>query len=109
MRGVALLIAYVLGLGAVVSFGIAGLMALQSSSKPTPSAASVAATSQAERLAKPTKQKTVDQKDAQPRQKRKVTHKRKEEVPSYSSGVDAYGYAQEPRRFYNHPFQFFGR
>jgi hypothetical protein len=108
MRGVALLFAYLLGLGAIVSFGIAGLMALQSS-KPTPSAASVAATSQAERLAKPIKQKTVDQKDAQPRQKRKVTHKRKEEAPSYSSGIDAYGYAQEPRRFYNHPFQFFGR
>jgi hypothetical protein len=109
MRGVALLIVYLLGLGAIVSFGIAGLMALQSSTKPPPSAASVAATSQAERLAKPIKQKAVDQKDAQPRQKRKVTQKRKEEAPSYSSGFDAYGYAQEPRRFYNHPFQFFGR
>ena len=107
MRGVALLIAYLLGLGAIVSFGIAGLMALQSTTKPTPSAASVAATSQAERLARPIKQKTVDQKDAQTRQKRKVTHKRKEEAPSYSSGIDAY--AQEPRRFYNQPFQFFGR
>ena len=30
MRGVAALIFYMLGLGAVVSFGIAGLMALQS-------------------------------------------------------------------------------
>src|SRR6478752_4839550 len=108
MRGVALLIAYLLGLGAIVSFGIAGLMALQSSAKPTPSGASVAATSQqSERLSRPNKQKTVDQKDAQPRQKRKVTHKRKEEAPSYSSGLDAY--AQEPRRFYNQPFQFFGR
>jgi hypothetical protein len=105
MRGVAALIAYLLGLGAVICFGIAGLMALQSSTKPTPSAAPVAATSQAERI----KQTTVDQKDAQPRQKRKVTHKRKEEAPSYSSGFDAYGYAQEPRRFYNHPFRFFGR
>ena len=109
MRGVALLLAYLLGLGATISFGIAGLMALQSSTKPTPSAVSVAATSQAENLAKPIKQKTVDQKDAQPRRKRKVTHKRKEEAPSSSSGFDAYGYAREPRRFYNHPFQFFGR
>src|SRR5215475_2949023 len=109
MRGVAVLIAYLLGLGAIVSFGIAGLMALQSSTKPTPSGASVAATSQAERFAKPIKQKTVDQKDAQPREKRKVAHKRKEEAPSHPSGFDAYGYAQEPRRFYNHPFQFFGR
>ena len=107
MRGVALLLAYLLGLGAIISFGIAGLMALQSSTKSTPSAASVATS--LESLAKPIKQKTVDQKEAQPRQKRKVTHKRKEEVPSHSSGFDAYGYAQEPRRFYNHPFQFFGR
>ena len=107
MRGVALLIFYLLGLGAIVSFGIAGLMALQSTTKPTPSAASVAATSQVERLARPIKQKTADQKDAQAPQKRKVTHKRKEEAPSYSSGIDAY--AQEPRRFYNQPFQFFGR
>ena len=110
MRGVALLIAYLLGLGAIVSFGIAGLMALQSSNKTTPSAAHVAATSQAERLAKPIKQTTVDKKDAQQhRQKSKITHKQKEEVPSYSSGFDAYGYAQEPRRFYNHPFRYFGR
>ena len=107
MRGVALLIFYLLGLGAIVSFGIAGLMALQSTTKPTPSAASVAPTSQSERLARPNKQKTVDQKDGQVRQKRKVTHKRKEEAPNYSSGTDAY--AQEPRRFYNQPFQFFGR
>ena len=109
MRGAALLVAYLLGLGAIISFGIAGVMALQSSTKPTPSAASVAATPQAESLAKPIKQKTVDQKDAQPRQKRKVSHKRKEEAPSPSSGFDAYGYAHEPRPFYNHPFQFFGR
>jgi hypothetical protein len=109
MRGVAALIAYLLGLGAIVSFGIAGLMALQSSTKTTPSAAPAAATSQAERLAKPIKQTTVDKKDAQPRQKRKITHKQKEEAPSYSSGFDAYGYAQEPRRFYKHPFRFFGR
>ena len=36
MRGVAALIFYMLGLGAVVSFGIAGLMALQSPTVPTP-------------------------------------------------------------------------
>src|SRR5262245_9465917 len=107
MRGVALLIAYLLGLGAIVSFGIAGLMALQAPTKPTPSAAPVAATSQAERVAKPIKQTT--QKDAQSSQRRKVTHKRKEEAPSYSSDLGAYGYAQEPRRFYDHPFRFFGR
>ena len=39
MRGVAVLIAYLLGLGAIISFGIAGLMALQSSTQPTPSVA----------------------------------------------------------------------
>ena len=39
MRGLAVLIVYMLGLGAIISFGIAGLMALQSSTKqPTPSA-----------------------------------------------------------------------
>jgi hypothetical protein len=38
MRGVAVLIAYLLGLGAIISFGIAGLMALQSSTQPTRSA-----------------------------------------------------------------------
>ena len=34
MRGVSLLIAYLLALGAIISFGIAGLMALQSPAKP---------------------------------------------------------------------------
>src|SRR5262245_60136268 len=106
MRGVAALLAYLVGLGAVVRFGFAGLMALQSATKTTPAAGPVAATAQAERLAKPIKQTTVDKKDSQPRQKRKTTHKQKEEAPSYSSGFDAYGYAQEPRRFYNHPFRF---
>jgi hypothetical protein len=68
--------------------------------------------SQKERLAKPTKQTTVAQKDAQPSQKRKVTHvarKRKEEAPTFSSGFNAYGYAEQPRRFYQYPSPFFSR
>jgi hypothetical protein len=106
MRGVAVLIAYLLGLGAIISFGIAGLMALQSSTKPTPSVATAPPT---ERVAKPGKQTT--QKDAQSNQKRKTvntTRKRREEAPTTSpSGLDAYGYADEQRRFYS-PF-FWGR
>jgi hypothetical protein len=38
MRGAAVVIFYLLGLGAIISFGIAGLMALQSPTQPTPSA-----------------------------------------------------------------------
>ena len=111
MRGVAVLIVYLLGLGAIVSFGIAGLMALQSSTKPTPSAPVAAVAPHKERAAKPVKQTT--QKDAQSNQKRKTvnaTRKRIEEAPTVpSSGLDAYGSADEPRRFYLNPFRFFGR
>ena len=109
MRGFAVLLAYVVGLSAVIGIGMMGLMALN---KPTPSAAPVVAASQKERLAKPIKQTTVAQKDAQPSQKRKVAHvarKRKEEAPTFSSGFSAYGYAQEPRRFNQYPSFFFGR
>src|SRR5262245_2226688 len=106
MRGAAVLIAYLLGLGTIISFGIAGLMALQSSTKPTPSVATAPPT---ERIAKPGKQTT--QKDAQSNRKRKTvnrTRKRREEAPTTSpSGLDAYGYANEHRRFYS-PF-FWGR
>ena len=110
MRGVAVLIAYLLGLGAIISFGIAGLMALQSPSKPTLSAPAVATAPSTERVAKPSKQTT--QKDAQSKsEKRKTvntTRKRREEAPTTSpSGLDAFGYANEHRRFYS-PF-FWGR
>ncbi|MGB6586210.1 MAG: hypothetical protein WBE93_09655 [Pseudolabrys sp.] len=108
MRGVAALIFYMLGLGAVVSFGIAGLMALQSPTVPAPV---TAATPHKERVAKPVKETT--QKDAQSNQKRKTvnaTRKRREEAPTISSsGLDAYGSANEPRSFYQYPFRFFGR
>ena len=109
MRGFAVLLAYVAGLSAVIGIGMMGLVALN---KPTPSAAPVVAASQKERVAKPIKQTTVAQKDAQPNQKRKVAHvarKRKEEVPTFLSGFSAYGYAQEPRRFYHYPSLFFSR
>ncbi len=113
MRGIAVLLAYVIGLGAVLSVGIIGVMALHSSTKSMPSAQPVAAASQKERVAKPAKiAATVPQKEAQPNQKRKVpqvTRKRKEETPTFSAGFNAYGYAQEPRRFYQYPAQFFGR
>ena len=90
MRGFAVLLAYVVGLSAVIGVGITGLMALQSSTNPTPSAASVVAASQKERLAKPIKQAPVAQKDAQPRQKHKATHvvrKRNEEAPTFHQAL----------------------
>jgi len=110
MRGVAVLVFYVLGLGAIISFGIAGLMAIQSPTKQTSSAPVAAVAPQKERAAKPVRQTT--QKDAQSNQKRKsenATRKRMEEAPTIpSSGLDAYGSADEPRRQLN-PFRFFGR
>jgi hypothetical protein len=112
MRGIAVLLAYLVGLSALLSVGVIGVMAFHSSTKPIPPAQPVVTSSQKERLAKPAKQTTtVTQKEARP-QKRKVAHvnrKRKEEMPMVSSGFDAYGYAQEPRRFYQYPNQFFGR
>jgi len=109
MRGFVVLLSYVVGLSAVIGIGMMGLTALN---KPTPSAAPVVATSEKERLANPTKQPTVAQKDAQPSQKPKVARaarKRKEEVPTFSSGLSAYGYAQEPRHFNRYPSPLFSR
>jgi hypothetical protein len=106
MRGFAALLAYVVGLSAVVGIGMIGLMALNKSMP------SVVAASQKERAAKPIKQTTVAQKEAQPSPKRKVTHvarKQKEDAPTFSSGWSAYGYAPEPRRFNQYPSFFFGR
>jgi hypothetical protein len=113
MRGIAILLAYVVGLGALLSVGIIGVMALHSSTKSMPSARPVAVASQKERVGNPAKQAaTVPQKEAQP-QKRKtahVTRKRKEEAPTMDpSGFSAYGYAPPSRRMYQYPFQFFGR
>src|SRR5262249_8931235 len=111
MRGVSLLIAYLLTLGAIISFGIAGLMALQLPAKLTPSATEAAVAPHKERAGKSAKQTT--QKDAQSNQKRKTvnaTRKRLEGAPTVpSSGLDAYGSAHEPHRFYLNPFRFFGR
>ena len=108
IRGFAVLLSYVVGLSAVIGIGMMGLMALN---RPTPSAAPVVAASQKERVAKPIKQTTVAQKDAQPSQKRKVAYvaRKREEAPTFSSGFSAYGYAQEPRRFYQYPSPFFSR
>src|SRR5262245_7379995 len=109
MRGVSLLIAYMLALGAIISFCIAGLMALQSPAKPTPSAPAAAVAPHKERAAKPVK--PTMQKDAQSNRKRKTMNaKRMEGAPTVpSSGLDAYGSTDEPRRFYLNPFRFFGR
>ena len=109
MRGLAVLLAYVVGLSAVVGIGIMGVVAL---SKSMPPAQPVPATSHKERFAKPIMQTTTAQKEAQP-QKRKtahVTRKRKEEAPTINaSAFNAYGYAPASHRMYQYPFQFFGR
>ena len=108
MRGIAVLLAYVVGLSALLSVGIITVTALHSS---IPSAQPVAVTSQKERLAKPAKQTTtIAKEEAQRPDKRKVAHvarKRKEEAPSFSSGLNAYGYAPETHRFYQYPSPFF--
>jgi hypothetical protein len=102
MRGVVVLAAYLIGLGAIISFGIAGLMALQPSTKPAPKSVAAAAP---EQIAKPIKQTT--QKAAQAVHKHKTVHaarRRMEDAPTVSpSARDAYGYANEPRRSYS-PF-----
>lgn len=111
VRGFASLLAYLVGVSAIVSIGVAGLMALQSPIERTPSAAAVAVESHAERLATPVKQTTVAQKKARPDQKHtlvRVTPKRTHEAPTTPAG-DAYGYAQEPRRLDWSPFPIFGR
>jgi hypothetical protein len=113
MRGVAVVLGYLVGLAAIVSIGIVGLMALQSPIESTPSAPVAATAAHKERLAKPAKQTTVAQKDAHPNQKRKTVHatrRRTEDAPALAaSNFNAYGYAQEPRRAYGYPLPFFGR
>jgi threonine dehydrogenase-like Zn-dependent dehydrogenase len=109
MRSFAGLLAYLVGVSAVISIGVVGLMALQSANR-TPSAPIVAA-AQKERLAKPVKQTIVDQKKARFDQKHKmvhVNHKQPREAATIAAG-DAYGYAQEPRRINPNLFPLFGR
>ena len=109
MRGFAGLLAYLVGLSAIISIGVLGLMALQSDNR-TPSPPIVAA-AQKERVAKPVKQTIVDQKKARPNQKHQTVHitrKQPREAPTIAAG-DAYGYAQEPRRIDQNLFPIFGR
>ena len=109
MRSFAGLLAYLVGVSAVISIGIVGLMALQSASR-TPSTP-IVAVAQKERLAKPVKQTIVGQKKARPDQKHKMVHvtrKQPREAPTIAAG-DAYGYAQEPRRIDPNLFPIFGR
>ena len=110
VRGFASLLAYFVGVSAIISIGIAGLMALQSPIERTPSAPTVVE-SHTERPAKPIKQTIVAQKKARPDQKHKMVHvtpKRTHEAPTIAAG-DAYGYAQEPRRLNSNLFPIFGR
>jgi len=89
MRFFAGLLAYLVGLSAVISIGIAGLMALQAPTEQTSSAPTVAVASHKERLVKPVKQTIVDDKKAQPDQERKmvqVTGKKPRLHPKHNNG-----------------------
>lgn len=111
MRAFISLLAYLVGVSAIISIGVVGLMALQSPTEPKPSAPIVAAESHKERLAKPVKRTVVDHKKASHEQKHKTAHvarKRPHEAPTMVEG-EAYGYAPEPNRIDSHPFLFFGR
>ena len=111
MRGFAGLLAYLVGVSAIISIGVLGLMALQPPIERTPSAPTVAVESHKERLAKPVKQTIVDQKKAHSNQKHQtvhVTRKQPREAPTIAAS-DAYGYAQEPRRIDQNLFPIFGR
>ena len=116
MRGFAGLLAYLVGVSAIISIGVVGLMALQPPIERTSSAPTVAVESHKERLAKPVKQTIVGQKKAhsnheprlQKHQTVHVTRKQPHEAPTIAAG-DAYGYAQEPRRIDPNLFPFFGR
>jgi hypothetical protein len=108
MRGLAVLLSYLIGLAAIISIAIVGVMALQSSIKPMSPTPVAASTPQKERDAKSVKQ--AIQKDERSNQKRKSMHatrKRFEEIPS--AGLNAYGYASEPRRYYQYSPFFSGR
>ena len=116
MRGFAGLLAYLVGVSAIISIGVVGLMALQSPMERTSFAPSVAVESHKERLAKPVKQTIVGQEKAHSNQKHqtvqkhqrvRVTRKQPHEAPTIAEG-DAYGYAQEPRRIDPNLFPFFG-
>ena len=109
MRGFAGLLAYLVGVSAIISIGVLGLMALQPPIERTSSAPTVAVESHKER---PVKQAIGDQKKARPDQKHKMVHvtpKRTHEAPIIDAGRNAYGYAQEPRRIDPNLFPFFSR
>ena len=111
MRGFASLLAYLVGVSAIIGIGVAGLMALQSPIERTPSAPTVAVELRTERLAKPVRQTTVAQKKPRPDQKHKmvrVTPKRMQEAPTITEG-DSARIRQEPRRIDPNLFPFFGR
>ena len=111
MRGFAGLLAYLVGVSAIISIGVAGLMALQSPIERTSSAPTVAIDLQKERLAKPVKQIIVGQKKAHSNQKHQthVARKQSREAPTTDAGREAYGYAaEEPRRRIDPNLSIFG-
>jgi hypothetical protein len=114
MRSFAGLLAYLIGVSAIISIGVIGVMALRSPIERTPSIPIAAAASHDERVAKPAKQPIIGQKKARPDQKHQTVHvarKQPREAPTTGADREAYGYApEEPRRRIDpNPFTFFGR
>lgn len=111
MRGLAGLLAYLIGVSAIISIGIAGLMALQSPDTRTLSAPIASPAQHNEYLATATKQTRASQKKAHPDHKHKIVHvtrERTHETPSTNEA--SHGYAQEPRRRIDpNLFSIFGR
>ena len=109
MRGFAGLLAYLVGVSAIISIGIVGLMALESPSAPSAPVASAA--SHNKNLATATNQTIAAQKKARPDHKHKIAHvtrERTHEAPSTNEA--SFGYAQEPRRRIDpNLFSIFGR
>jgi len=93
MRGFAGLLAYLVGVSAIISIGIVCLMALQSTTVPT------VAASHKERIAKPAKRAILGQKKVRSNRKKKIVHvipRPRHDAPT--TDEVSYGYAEKPRR-----------
>ena len=113
MRFFAGLLAYFVGVSALISIAVVGLMALQSRVDKTPAAPVALAASNNERLVGQAKAALATQKKTQPDRKGKAVHTAHKRLPAPPATVGSdvtYGFAQEPRRRIDpNLFFFFGR
>jgi hypothetical protein len=111
MRFFAGLLAYVVAMSVLMSIGIVGFIALQSTTDRTRAAPVGSTASNSDRLVSPAKPETTVQKKTQPERKNKIArtaHKQMHSLPT--GGDDAYGYAEAPRyRIDPNMFFIFGR